>query len=585
VRLSLLTAAQSVISILDLIAILTLGLLTATSVAVASGQPVRLPSRIETIVGQTQLTTTTVAYIALAAGFMLITRSLLSFILTRASFRFLATQQVTISSQLADDLFSRPLSMVASRSSLRTAQALTLGVDMICYQILGQATIVVAEITLITVLIIGLTLVDPILTLFIVTFFAAIAILLQRILGGWAGRLGRERAALDVESTAYIQRIVHTYREISVLGRRTNVIARFRNQRNDISNSLSDAFVVGQVGKYIFEIALVVGLGFLVAMLTQMSDLPTAIGMLALAVLTSSRLFPSLLRVQSSLVIIRDAGGYALPTFELIDSLQGTSTEPTAAVQQGAGEFIPQISLLDVTFRYPDADMNALNHINLEIEPQSFIAIVGPSGAGKSTLADLILGIYSPTSGQVLVSGISPRDAIETWPGRLAYVPQSNAIFEGTVRDNVALGLPVSEVDDAKVWYALKTSHLADVFSQRQGLDTVMGEQGIQLSGGQRQRLGIARALYMRPRLIILDEPTSALDAETENLLAVGLRSLTEEATVVVIAHRLSTVRRADKVIYLEGGSILHDGTFDQVRNHVRGFDRQTVLLGVDNDN
>jgi ABC-type multidrug transport system fused ATPase/permease subunit len=456
---------------------------------------------------------------------------------------------------------------------------------MICYQILGQATIVISEIVLIAVLIGGLAIVDPILTLFIVAFFATISIILQRVLGGWAGRLGRDRAALDVESTAYVQRIVHTYREVSVLGRRAKVIERFRGQRNDVSNSLSDAFVVGQVGKYIFEIALVIGLGALVAILTQMRDLPTAVGMLALAILTSSRLFPSLLRVQSSLVIIRDAGGYSMPTFELIDLLKQTPSEPPAMVRLEAGGFNPKISLCDVTFRYPGAENNALEHINLEVDPYSFVAIVGPSGAGKSTFADLVLGIYSPASGKVLVSSVAPRDAIQTWPGQLAYVPQSNAIFEGNVRDNVAIGLPPTEVDDDLIWYALERSHLAEVFRQRQGLDSVMGEQGFQLSGGQRQRLGIARALYTRPKLIILDEPTSALDAETEKLLANGLRLLTTEATVIVIAHRLSTVRQADQVVYFENGSILENGTFDQVRSRVAGFDEQAMLLGVNDDN
>jgi ABC-type multidrug transport system fused ATPase/permease subunit len=207
---------------------------------------------------------------------------------------------------------------------------------------------------------------------------------------------------------------------------------------------------------------------------------------------------------------------------------------------------------------------------------------VGSTGAGKSTLADVILGVISPQAGSVDISGVPPRVAIERWPGAISYVPQAVALVAGTVRENVALGMPDDAISDDLVWEALRRAHLADFLSEsREGLDTTIGERGFRLSGGQRQRLGIARALYTRPRLLVLDEATSALDAETEQAIIRTLEDLEGEVTTITVAHRLATVRNADQVVYLEGGRIVARGTFEQVRAQVTDFDRAAALLGL----
>ena len=194
----------------------------------------------------------------------------------------------------------------------------------------------------------------------------------------------------------------------------------------------------------------------------------------------------------------------------------------------------------------------------------------------------MILGILVPDTGQVRVSGELPATAIDTWPGHVAYVPQHVTLLNSTVRANVALGRTLEEIDEAMVWRALERAHLADFLrSQREGIDTLVGENGVQLSGGQRQRLGIARALYTRPELIILDEATSALDAQTESDITETLQSLSGEATLVVIAHRLATVMTADRVDYMQGGKIIASGTFQEIRGLVPDFDRQANLLGL----
>jgi len=223
-----------------------------------------------------------------------------------------------------------------------------------------------------------------------------------------------------------------------------------------------------------------------------------------------------------------------------------------------------------------------LDKVSLSIQPGQSVAFVGSTGAGKSTLADVILGAVFPDLGEVFISGRAPISTVREWPGAIAYVPQDVAILSGSVRENVALGIPKVEIDDSLVWEALQRAELADFLGEnRSGIDTVVGENGVQLSGGQRQRLGIARALYSRPRLLVLDEATSALDAETERVITHTLESLAGEVTLIIIAHRLATVRNCDQVFYLSDGELVSSGTFEQVRAAVPDFDKQAQLLGL----
>ena len=212
----------------------------------------------------------------------------------------------------------------------------------------------------------------------------------------------------------------------------------------------------------------------------------------------------------------------------------------------------------------------------------STLAFVGPSGAGKTTIIDILLGVLEPQMGEVLISGKKPAEASRIWPGAIAYVPQDIAIASGTIRENVALGYPREIATDELVLNALKVAGL-DTFVQslKDGIDTVVGERGTKISGGQRQRLGIARAMFTKPALLVLDEATSALDGETELQVSDAIQNLRGSTTVILIAHRLSTVRDADKVVYMADGRIVATGTFEEVRSQVPDFDRQAVLMGL----
>ena len=210
------------------------------------------------------------------------------------------------------------------------------------------------------------------------------------------------------------------------------------------------------------------------------------------------------------------------------------------------------------------------------------MAFVGPSGAGKTTIIDILLGVLLPDDGSVQISGLPPQLAVAKWPGAVSYVPQDVVIAAGSIRENVALGYPLSEATDELVMSALRVAHLERfVTSLPEGIDTQVGERGTKISGGQRQRLGIARAMFTRPHLLVLDEATSSLDGETEAGISEAIHALRGSTTVVMIAHRLSTVRNADIVVYMDKGRVLAVGTFTEVREGVPDFDHQAKLMGL----
>ena len=207
---------------------------------------------------------------------------------------------------------------------------------------------------------------------------------------------------------------------------------------------------------------------------------------------------------------------------------------------------------------------------------------MGPSGAGKTTMIDLLLGILNQDSGSVLISGVSPIKAITKWPGAISYVPQDVVITAGTIRENISLGYPIEVATDNLVLEALGIAQL-DKFVRElpNGIDTQVGERGAKISGGQRQRLGIARALFTRPQLLVLDEATSSLDGATEASISDAIQALRGSTTVIIIAHRLSTIKHVDKVVYLSSGKIQAVGTFEEVRKLVPDFDSQAKVIGL----
>jgi ABC-type multidrug transport system fused ATPase/permease subunit len=588
------TLLQLLLALFDFAGVLLLGLIVASAVGAATGTPLNV-SGIAILADIFPTTTNAIIALGLIAAILLISKSIMSLFLTRRIFRFIANRQATIAGSLAERLLNRPLLELQARSSQETTAALTSGINAITIGTLGPAIVIGAELALVSSMAAALFFVDPLVALFTVAFFGAITILLQFLLGNWAQSLGLRSANAEIGSMVSVQEALQTYREVTVLGRRRLFITRFQGLRWEAAQVQSDIYILNQVGKYVFEISLILGGGVLVLFMSVTKDITAAIAIITVFLAASSRIFPSLMRLQSAGGNIRAAAGQAAYTYSLVEALnegearykpaqvsEKTALEFNAAIHRGYPGFSAMIECSDVSLSYPMMDKPALSSISLSIRAGESVALVGSTGAGKSTLADMILGVLIPDSGEIRISGIVPVDVVSKWPGAMAYVPQDVKVLSGSVRENVALGIPQEEIDDSLVWEALERAHLASFLSQqRLGIETQVGENGVQLSGGQRQRLGIARGLYSRPKLLVLDEATSALDAETEKAITETLEGLAGEVTLIVIAHRLATIRNCNQVIYLEQGRVISSGSFDLVRSSVPNFDTQAKILGL----
>ncbi len=589
----LMTLAQVALSILDLLGVLLIGVVSVVSVASVSGNP--MPAQVQGVLDLLGLSNSDPVTVAVwligAAGLALILKSLLSAILARTTLRFLATRQAALSARLAALFLERQLLDIQARTSQDAAFGLTVGVQAATVGILGSTSAALADIGLLTLLGLGLTAIDPLVTVYAVLFFGALGLILQRSLAGRATRLGRESADVDIESYTAIQQAIASYREITVAGRRALYVRRIQRLRWRSAEIGASFQFLGLIPKYVFEAALVVGAFGLAISQFLTKDVTAAVGIVAVFLVAGSRVMPALMRLQVTSLTIRQSEAAAQRATSLAVDLDSGHHDSSANGHQTAQiiaaplqhlDFKPTIEVCDVWLTYPGMASPAVAGVGFEVGEGQSIALVGSTGAGKSSVADLILGLVEPDSGQVRIGGIEPSKAIERWPGGLAYVPQEVTLISGSIRENVGIGLPSELIDDELAWEALSRAHLADFLRDgRDGLDTYVGEFGMRLSGGQRQRLGIARALYTRPLLLVLDEATSALDAETEDAIGLTMRELEGRVTTVTIAHRLATVRRCDLVIFLEAGRVAASGSFEDVRKQSKAFDRQARLLGL----
>ena len=591
--LLLFISLQIFLAFFDMIGVLLLGLVAAVSASAVTGQPINYLDRVPELADLFEADpVATLFWVAVAAGAVLIAKSAASFLIFRRSFRFLANRQAIISGRLASRLLKQPLMFVHQRTSQETSFALVQGVNALTMGVLGGTVVVVSESAVLIVLTVVLIVLDPFVALFAFLFFGAVSLILYFLLGGWVRKLGSSFARTEVESIAAVQQAVRTYREALVAGRRVFVIEQFQGLRWQAASVQANLNIVNLIPKYVFEVALIVGTGLLAYFQILTKDVVAAAAIMAVFLVSASRIVPALLRLQGAVLSLRSSSGVASATYELSSQVERVNPDDISSrdvlnmMREGMksehSNFNPEVLVDGVTLTYPGADSAALSSVSLSVDSGKSLAIVGPTGAGKSTLVDVLLGVLEPDEGTIRIGGLDPSEAARVMPGCMGYVPQDVALVEGTVRDNVALAVPSELVDDDAVWEALTRASIDDLLRmERDGLDTSVGENGVRLSGGQRQRLGLARALYTRPRLLVLDEATSALDVETEDAISSALLALEGEVTLVVIAHRLATIQHSDKLVYIDKGLLKAVGSFAEVRAKQPDFDKQAGLSGL----
>jgi ABC-type multidrug transport system fused ATPase/permease subunit len=577
---------QISLGFLDLLGVAAIGLLGALSVSgIQSGTP---GNRVNTALDFLNISEfsfqTQVAIIGISAAALLIGRTLFSIFFTRRTLFFLSRRGAQISSDLISKLLSQSLLSIQSKSNQQTIYSLTYGVTSITLGILGTSVLLIADGSLLLVMAIGLFVVDPIVAAGTFLVFSLVGFQMYRLMNVRAKILGEKNWELSVTGDEKIVEAISSYRELVVRNRRNYYAKEIGKARFELADVLAEIQFMPNISKYVIESTVILGALLISAAQFTLQDSKHAVATLAVFLAAGTRIAPAVMRIQQGSISIKNSLGSAGPTLDLIETLSGVDgvVEVGDMLEINHEEFNANIEIANLSFTYPGSQVAALSKVDLKITSGQSIAIVGPSGAGKTTLVDLILGILNPDYGSISVSTVAPIDAIAKWPGALAYVPQDVVILNGSIRENVALGFPPSVASNEQVKIALSIAHLLDFTDElADGIDTQVGERGTKLSGGQRQRLGIARAMFTNPKLLVLDEATSSLDGLTEAAISEAIAGMRGSVTVIMIAHRLSTVRNADLVVYMESGKIISTGTFEFVRSQVADFDNQAKLMGL----
>ena len=586
VKLGFITGIQILMDFLDLLGVIAIGALGALAVqGIESKTPGnRVGFLLRLLHLQSQTLQTQVAILGIGAGVLLIAKTALSIFFTRKTFFFLSYRSAKISADLVSKILSKNLLYIQRRGTQETLFMVTDGVKGILVDMLAISVTVVTDIFLLGIIAVGLLVVDPVVACATALLFALVGFSLYRLMQVRAKDLGLQNTELRIRNNQKILEVLNSYRESVVRNRRKYYSDQIGKMRYSLANVTAEYSFMPYISKYTIESTAVIGLLVLSGIEFGSKNAVHAVSTLAVFMAASSRIAPAALRIQQGLISIKQATGSSESTFTLIEELRETSddTSDPSDYSFTYTDFTPSLVIEDVSFEYAESSNFSLSKMTINIPAGSSVAIVGPSGAGKTTLVDLILGILEPNAGKVLISGLVPSEAFKKWSGAIAYVPQNVMVSTGTIRENVGLGYPPEIATDQLVLNALQIAQLdSQVLAMPGGLDSPVGENGSQISGGQRQRLGIARAMFTKPKLLVLDEATSSLDGQTEADVTAAIQSLRGRATVIVVAHRLSTARAADQVIYVENGHIRAIGKFDEVRSAVPNFDQQALLLGL----
>ena len=498
---------------------------------------------------------------------LFIAKAVISILLTRQLAYFLARVEARAARTVADRAFGSRIGEARRHSREEIYFAVQAGSPAAFNYVLNAVGTIIAEGLLFVLVIASFLAVDYLSALGALVYFALIASVIQLFIGNLMQRAATKATEGAVAANSAIGDLSEVLREATIFGKKAFFFDKIHAARIRTAGSTASQLTLGGMPRYIVETALIVAIALFVLWQSASGDLVRAAGTLGIFLSGGLRLTASLLPLQSALLSIKQAIPAAEKALQFLTVRPGS--EPTVSSQKPetarANEPV-KVEMRNVSFNYPESNVAALTGIDLEIRAGAQIAFIGPSGAGKSTLADLILGLLEPVSGEVLIDGQDPDDVVASNPGRLGYVPQRPGMISGTVAENIALGVAPAQVDHARLQQSIASAHLNEVLSQLPGgVDTDLGKRKDELSGGQLQRIGLARALYTRPGLLVMDEATSALDAESENEINRALDEMRGVVTVVLIAHRLNTVQRSDVVFLVEEGRITASGTFQEL--------------------
>jgi ABC-type multidrug transport system fused ATPase/permease subunit len=559
------------LAILDVAA---LGLFAALIGPIAAGQPVTLP-----IFGE--LTSTGVVLALVFICVLMVLKGVFAIIITKWGIRRIARYEVAIGDRLFRAYINAPWSTRLSRNSADMLQFSNSGVDASVNSFVIPGTTLIGEAVSLIAVLATLAVVQPMLALVTLIYMLTLGVGLYV----WAAKRSRVAGEAYVTATVRTGRlvleIVGAMKEVTLRNKQREVAAIVEASRTRTANARAMMTFLGGIPRYVLEAGLVGGFLVVGGVGFLMGGVEQALSAIALFGLAGFRIAPSVVRAQT---VLSGMIGNSFYAKRLLSEMSDTELAAHAATPEAVAD-VPEdaqrIRIEQVTFRYPGSDDAAISDLTFEIELGTTVAFVGESGSGKSTLVDLVLGLIEPSEGQILVNDVPLSNLRHAWRERVAYVPQEVALFDATIAQNVALTWS-EDADRDRVRSALERAHLWDVVSAREGgVDAQIGERGLALSGGQRQRLGIARALYSNPLVLVMDEATSALDSRTEAAVTESIDGLDGDVTVIVVAHRLATIKNSDRIFFLRGGELVGAGTFKELVAQFPDFAEQAQLAGL----
>lgn len=563
-----------VTSALALIDISALALLALSLGAMVAGRPVDLP-----LVGSVGVDG--YVWILVVVSGLIIAKSSFSMALQWFATRRFARFELEIGDRLFDAYIRAPWTERLKRNTSQLVRMADVGIANVTAGFLLPVSTLPSLLTTFAAVLVVLVVAQPVTALVTVLYLGSIAALLYLVVSRRSIQAGRVNRDFSFKVARLMTDMVSALKEITLADKAGEVARVVHENRIHTTRARANISFLGSVPKFVLDAALVGGFLLVGGVAYIGGGLTEAFAAVALFGVAGFRLVPSLTGFQA---IVTSTHANVPQVHAVIHDIRQAESyiEHAETIGHDPIEGEPDaLELIDVSFTYPGAEAPALEGVSLRLPMGSSLGLVGSSGAGKSTLVDLILGLLVPSSGTATVGHQRLEDVLADWRSRVGYVPQDVALFDGTVAENVAL-VWEGEIDETRVEQALRRAQLWDVVSARPGgIHSRVGDRGMSLSGGQRQRLGIARALFDDPLVLVLDEATSALDTKTESDVAAAIRELRGEVTVVAVAHRLSTIKDSDQVCFMADGRIVARGTFDELVASVPEFAVQAALSGL----
>ncbi len=567
--------ATTVITGLDVIAMSLLALIIGPAV---TGGQLSLP-----LIGA--VSAETLPWIALGACGLIILKSVLSVTLHWFATRRFATYELEIGDRMFKAYINSSWEERSKRSVAEITRIADGGIANTMAGFLLPLMRVPSMIFTFVLIIVVLLVADPLTAVIAFVYLAIVAFIVHQVVTKRSLEAAQVNLTYSYRVAILMTEMMEALKELSLRNRLSEVSDLVTANRSRSVRARANGSFLGIIPGFAFEAALIGGVILIGAFAFAQGGVAGALSSVALFAATGFRLIPAITGIQGGIV---QAIASTPPAIDVIGDLTSaekdmTDSQPPADTAVLA-DSPRELRLTDVRFRYPNAEDDVIRGMSLDIPLGSSLGIVGPSGAGKSTLIDLLLGLSQTSRGAITIDGAPLNSVLTQWRGRVGYVPQRVALFDGTIAQNVALTWS-DDVDEEKVLHALERAQLGPLIRSRAGgIHERIGERGVSLSGGQQQRLGIARALYTDPLVLVLDEATSSLDTKTEDEVTKSIRALQGEVTLISVAHRLSTIKDYDRICYVEDGVIAASGKFLEVAATLPAFAEQVVLAGLAKD-